>query len=144
MTSQLNVDTIVDKAGSGGSNVKMANTSTYVSDGGNVTQNTVQGLAKVFSYLDGYNATIIGSFNITSSTDEGTGNHMLNIANNMANANFAIGNNRSRGLTGRTTYDGLTCNDKSTSTYSANISQVANDSSQDNSIVDCIIFGDLA
>ena len=34
MSSQLNVDTIVDKAGSGGSNVKMANTSTYVSDGG--------------------------------------------------------------------------------------------------------------
>ena len=28
MSSQLNVDTIVDKAGSGGSNVKMANTST--------------------------------------------------------------------------------------------------------------------
>ena len=27
MSSQLNVDTIVDKAGSGGSNVKMANTS---------------------------------------------------------------------------------------------------------------------
>ena len=46
MTSQLNVDTIVDKAGSGGSNVKMANTSTYVSDGGAVTQNTVQSLAK--------------------------------------------------------------------------------------------------
>ena len=34
MSSQLNVDTIVDKAGSGGTNVKMANTSTYVSDGG--------------------------------------------------------------------------------------------------------------
>ena len=34
MTSQLNVDTIVDKAGSGGTNVKVANTSTYVSDGG--------------------------------------------------------------------------------------------------------------
>ena len=43
MTSQLNVDTIVDKAGSGGSNVKMANTSTYVSDAGAATQNTVQG-----------------------------------------------------------------------------------------------------
>ena len=36
MSSQLNVDTIVDKAGSGGTNVKMANTSTYVSDGGAV------------------------------------------------------------------------------------------------------------
>ena len=39
MTSQLNVDTIVDKAGSGGTNVKVGNTSTYVSDGGGVTQN---------------------------------------------------------------------------------------------------------
>ena len=46
MTSQLNVDTIVDKAGSGGTNVKVDNTSTYVSDGGAVTQNTVQGLIK--------------------------------------------------------------------------------------------------
>ena len=45
MTSQLNVDTIVDKAGSGGSNVKMANTSTYVGEGGSGTQNTVQSLA---------------------------------------------------------------------------------------------------
>ncbi len=34
MTSQLNVDTIVDKAGSGGTNVKIGNTSTYVADGG--------------------------------------------------------------------------------------------------------------
>ena len=48
MTSQLNVDTIVDKAGSGGTNVKIGNTSTYVSDGGGATQNTVQGLAKAW------------------------------------------------------------------------------------------------
>ena len=53
MTSQLNVDTIVDKAGSGGTNVKVANTSTYVSDNGNVTQNTVQGLAKSWLNLNG-------------------------------------------------------------------------------------------
>jgi hypothetical protein len=39
MTSQLNVDTIVDKAGSGGTNVKIGNTSTYVSEGGNVSSN---------------------------------------------------------------------------------------------------------
>ena len=51
MTSQLNVDTIVDKAGSSGpslpntTTIKIGNTSTYVSDGGAVTQNTVQGLA---------------------------------------------------------------------------------------------------
>ena len=53
MTSQLNVDTIVDKAGSGGTNVKVGNTSTYVSDGGNVTQNTVEALTKAwFSQMD--------------------------------------------------------------------------------------------
>ena len=52
MTSQLNVDTIVDKAGSGGTNVKIGNTSTYVSDGGSGTQNTVQSLAKCWYTLD--------------------------------------------------------------------------------------------
>ena len=58
MTSQLNVDTIVDKAGSGGTNVKVANTSTYVSDGGNVTQNTVQGLAKMWGSFDQRGSTL--------------------------------------------------------------------------------------
>ena len=48
MSSQLNVDTIVDKAGSGGTNVKVANTSTYVGEGGSGTQNTVQGLNKAW------------------------------------------------------------------------------------------------
>ena len=37
MSSQLNVDTIVDKAGSGGTNVKIANTSVTVSEGGSAT-----------------------------------------------------------------------------------------------------------
>ena len=46
MSSQLNVDTIVDKAGSGGTNVKIGNTSTYVSDGGSASQNTGQSLTK--------------------------------------------------------------------------------------------------
>ena len=67
MTSQLNVDTIVDKAGSGGSNVKMANTSTYVSDGGSATQNTVQGLVK--SWVQHAGSTPLDSFNISGFTD---------------------------------------------------------------------------
>ena len=41
-----------------GHNVKMANTSTYVSDGGAVTQNTVQGLAKAWFHIDGAAGTI--------------------------------------------------------------------------------------
>ena len=91
MTSQLNVDTIVDKAGSGGSNVKMANTSTYVSDGGNVTQNTVQGLAKAWVNYDGGSpASGRDSFNLSSITDNSAGNYTLTIANAMANINFSL------------------------------------------------------
>ena len=89
MTSQLNVDTIVDKAGSGGTNVKIANTSTYVSDGGSVTQNTVQGLAKVWIKFDMSSSfTNEDSFNVSSLDDDGTGDFGLNFSNNMANANY--------------------------------------------------------
>jgi len=88
MTSQLNVDTIVDKAGSGGSNVKMANTSTYVSDGGAVTQNTVQGLAK--AWLQASNsAALEDSFNISGGTDHGTGDYSYNLANVFSNADYS-------------------------------------------------------
>ena len=69
MTSQLNVDTIVDKAGSGGTNVKVATTSTYVSEGGGTTQNTVLGLAKFFMSVT--NTTINDSLNLSSISDSG-------------------------------------------------------------------------
>ena len=86
ITSQLNVDTIVDKAGSGGSNVKMANTSTHVSDGGNVTQNTVQGLAK--AWFNGSTApAVVNSFNISSVTDNDTGQFFFNYTNPMSDGN---------------------------------------------------------
>ena len=91
MTSQLNVDTIVEKAGSCGSNVKMANTSTYVSDGGNVTQNTVQGLAKLVA-----GCTLAGSLNAASSlnvsslADGGTGLNTVNATNAFSAAKAAV------------------------------------------------------
>ena len=89
MTSQLNVDTIVDKAGSGGSNVKMANTSTYVADGGGATQNTVQSLVKVWAKFNGSSLGELDSFNVSSFTDSGTGNYTVNINNAFSNANHA-------------------------------------------------------
>ena len=112
MTSQLNVDTIVDKAGSGGSNVKMANTSTYVSDGGNVAQNTVQGLCKAWIDFNGTGTIATrDSFNVTSITDGGTGIYTVTIANDMGNVNYSTtgaagenddsGGNRSLGLRAR-------------------------------------------
>ncbi len=90
MTSQLNVDTIVDKAGSGGSNVKMANTSTYVSEGGNVTQNTVQGLAKAWVNLNGTGTIATrDSFSVASAVDNGTGAYTINFSNTMNNSNYS-------------------------------------------------------
>ena len=41
MTSQLNVDTIVDKAGSGGTNIKVGNDATYVAEGGSANSNNL-------------------------------------------------------------------------------------------------------
>ena len=93
MTSQLNVDTIVDKAGSGGTNVKVGNTSTYVSDGGGATQNTVQGLIKVWFYKEENGASLGDSFNVSSLTDTGTGDFTVVFANDFSNSKFGSGSN---------------------------------------------------
>jgi len=90
MTSQLNVDTIVDKAGSGGTNVKIGNTSTYVSDGGAVTQNTVQGLAKVWIHHNQVSShSIYDSLNVSSLADASTGHTAISFTANMANNDYA-------------------------------------------------------
>ena len=90
MTSQLNVDAIVDKAGSGGTNVKIGNTSTFVSDSGAVTQNTVQGLTKSWAQVDNAGEfTLKDSFNQSAATDTSEGQVTFNYTNSMANANYS-------------------------------------------------------
>ena len=142
MTSQLNVDTIVDKAGSGGSNVKMANTSTYVSDGGATTQNTVQGLGKAWANTSGVGTPAIAdSFNMASVTDNGTGGEIFTFTNVMSNINFstqALADHNSQGVTVQQVPD--FANTTTTSSISTvNISGSATDT--DKSI---LIHGDLA
>ena len=91
MSSQLNVDTIVDKAGSGGTNVKVGNRSTYVSDGGNVTQNTVQSLGKAWALLDGTGTIALqDSFNIGAVSDSGTGDYIFTVSNPFGTANYSV------------------------------------------------------
>jgi len=90
MTSQLNVDTIVDKAGSGGTNVKVGNTSTYVSDGGNVTQNIAQALAAAWCCVDhDSTTTFYDSFNFASVTDNGTGDYTVTFTNAMSGTRYS-------------------------------------------------------
>lgn len=87
MSSQLNVDTIVDKAGSGGTNVKIGNTSTYVSENSTTTQNAVQGMAKAWGTVD--NQATNDSFNNSTDTDVGAGQFEHNFTNNFAAANYS-------------------------------------------------------
>ena len=82
MPSQLNVDTIVDKAGTGGATLskptitEMANTSTYTSDGGAVTQGTNRTTVVTLNKLAGkvtgnaasLNAVTIAAHTVTNST----------------------------------------------------------------------------
>jgi len=144
MSSQLNVDTIVDKAGSGGTNVKMANTSTYVSDGGAAIQNTVQGLAKVWCNLNGSTFGLRDSFSVSSVVDEGTGNYDIFFSNTMGNDNYssvATGDG-----TGVATIIGVdTANSRSSSpTTFCTISTKTSSATSDVTFVYLNIHGDLA
>jgi hypothetical protein len=91
MTSQLNVDTIVDKAGSGGTNVKVANNAVAVAEGGGATTNVVQGLTKQWCNMSGQSTpSFRNSFNSSSITDVGTGQHNIFLTNALDNADFVI------------------------------------------------------
>ena len=143
MTSQLNVDTIVDKAGSGGSNVKMANTSTYVGEGGSGTQNTVQGLAKGWLNFNGTGTVAItDSFNIASITDNTTGDYTNTLSNPMNNSNFcytALGGNTSGALSVRIE----NANNRSTTTIDI-LSYDVNSATTDFADMNTLFHGDLA
>ena len=88
--SEIFVDTIRKTGGSLGTDIRIKNTSVYESDGGtSVTQNLVQGLAKVWCKFNGTSTLAINdSFNISSVTDNSTGNYSPQINNNMVNADF--------------------------------------------------------
>ena len=91
MTSQLNVDTIVDKAGSGGTNVKVANNSTYIAEGGAASPTLVQGLCKMWGVVDQTSThTLDDSINVASVTDNGTGRTQFNFTNDMNNGNYCV------------------------------------------------------
>ena len=83
----------ITAVGGGGSTVKVNNDSTYISDGGAVTDsNLVQGLIKVWVNYDGSasGAASRDSFNVSGMTDNGTGDYTTSFTNSMANTNYAL------------------------------------------------------
>ena len=86
MSSQINVDTIVDKAGTGGANVKVkGSNSTYVD--GTSTQNLVLAVSKAFARYHISNNTLNATLNVSGGTDNGTGDYTLSFTNAFSVAN---------------------------------------------------------
>ena len=85
----------ITAVGGGGSTVKVNNDSTYISDGGAVTDsNLVQGLAKYFGVWDSKSDNVLrDSFNVSGVTDNATGDFTVAFTNAMGNAFYsALGN----------------------------------------------------
>jgi hypothetical protein len=65
-----------------------ANTVAVTSEGGAVTTNLVQGLAKAWGHFEASDTTLDDSLNTTSITDNSAGNFTANFGNNMVNAHY--------------------------------------------------------
>ena len=144
MTSQLNVDTIVDKAGSGGTNVKVGNTSTYVADGGSATQNLVQAVSKAWVNFDGAssNIPINDSFNVSGNTDNGTGDYTITFSNAMGNGSYSLAGVGQAG--GGSSVMGLAVNQTGGLTTASARIFTKTGSPADSDLVTSTIKGDLA
>ena len=124
----------------------MNNDSTYRSDGGAVTQNMVQGVAKAWCHWTQVSTqTIRDSFNISGITDGGLAKTTLSINNDMSNDDWA-GSMYQNGANGTGTGD---WNNDFAGGFIARATgsvEVVSYSSGlvDSGLVDVIIVGDLA
>ena len=133
--STIKVDTITDTSG-GGTNVKIANTSVTVAEGGSATMNTVQGLCKAWLF-GGADAslTVADSLNIASGTDNGTGDYTYTFTSALSSSTLSAA-----GTTNSSADKNLTINDAATTSYSVEVHQSGNSDSGNRSM----IMGDLA
>ena len=89
--STLLADTIRKTGGTAGVDIRVKNTSVYESEGGtSVTQNIVQGLAKVWADINAGQGGYGDSFNTTSITDNGTGDATITIVNDMSSTSYSV------------------------------------------------------
>lgn len=149
MTSQLNVDTIVDKAGSGGTNVKIGNTSTYVGEGGSGTQNTVQGLAKAWMFFDTNTGAVVNdSLNVSSITDVDVGRTSGSWTNSFGNTTYSgvCNTNASAGTlyTNFGTQANTNFGSRATGTFGVASYSEHNGAWKDGDLNDLTVHGDLA
>ena len=136
MASQLKVDTITG--------VTTAGSIAITGEGNSTTTNLQQGLAKVWINFDGQSTIATrDSHNVSSITDDGTGQYTTSYTSNMASVNYsASGSNNRTGLSSTTFI-----NDTSWTATTGAISSATAESN--NNYLDCdavliSILGDLA
>jgi len=80
----------IDADGVTGLQETLTATTTVPSEGGAVTTNLVQGLAKAWMCFNGRNtSSILDSFNYSSMVDNGVGQYTLTLTNAMNNSNYS-------------------------------------------------------
>ena len=149
--STLKVDTYLTRGGASEiaidklKGVTAAGSMLVVGEGGTVTTNLQQGLAKAWINFDG-SGTIESrdTFNIASIADNGTGNYTITISTAMANINFSLA-----GMAGADTNDQYIMtqprNNVPPTTTATNVnSPYANASVGDALLQSVVYFGDLA
>ena len=145
MTSQLNVDTIVDKAGSGGTNVKVANNAVAVAEGGSATTNVVQGLAKGFVAFNG-TGTIASddSFNLSSLVDAGTGTFDATWANGMNTSIYVMNGMQSHSVSNTSCNCKIASRSSNFTSSTVRVNTMENATVNDSDYVSMMCHGDLA
>ena len=79
----------IDADGVTGLQETLTATTTVPSEGGAVTTNLVQGVAKAWVNHSG-STTVRDSFNVASNTDNGTGDYTTNYSNAMGNGDYTM------------------------------------------------------
>jgi hypothetical protein len=123
----------------------VGNNAIYTSDGGGVTQNTVQGLLKSWVNFNGAAGTLSArdSFNVSTITDNSTGNYSLTFSNNMNNSGYSASStgNADYSASGYGIYAGVT---EISNTTTCNVTTRRTNGNADSDPVCVQIAGDLA
>ena len=138
MASILKVDTLTG--------VTTAGSISVTGEGNSTTTNLQQGLAKAWINFNGTGTTIAtrDSFNLSSLSDNGTGDYSVTIASAMSNTNYAV-----IGAVGRNSNDGSMFSNPVGSTANTTTTQRVKGLYQDGGPIDMTqmcssILGDLA
>ena len=122
------------------------NTLTDASSNNSTAMSTInQGTAKVWINMKGEDTFANNdSFNVSGVTDNGTGNHTVTIASNMANATYSALINASENVDGTSNLGGIyLARTFATGSY-VNITMVNDGSVSDRKLINNSVHGDLA